>query len=247
MNSETSLKYHVSAFGDFSKVEPSEDIIKECLGRFFSHGLLPGGMQEFNPVQNRLDNRLSLQSMKNGLSVNFLTNRVDFILHPLPGTPASALSPAEYIDLCGSLYLEIADMFGVTINRTGLTIDHVLAIDDDSQLESLRGKIMNPAYDVVDDEGAFSAEWSVKNVIQKPCSLFPGKDMNITYKVSKITAQFDDGNGQREFEAPLLNVDINFPAINTVPRIPAEKVVEFWYQALEFERSVRTKLDALRG
>lgn len=208
MKGETNLKIQISLFGDFSHITPTEEVVKNCISAFFQLGMLPAGnVQEIDPSTNRLEPRLSLQSMRNGLSVNFLTNRIDFVVMPLPGTPAASVTTeifcTQVLEIASSLY-KILD---ISFKRIGFVTEKFLTPLPPEKLEALRRTFTTDAFNIFPEKQ--SVEWGVRNVVTDSFSGNSESEVNIIYSLSKVKVQIGDSNGHREFETLQLTTDIN--------------------------------------
>lgn len=243
MKGETNLKIQVSLFGDFSHITPTEEIIKNCISAFFQLGMLPtGNVQEIDPSTNRLEPRLSLQSMRNGLSVNFLTNRIDFMVMPIQGTPAASVTTemfcAQVLEIASSLY-KILD---ISFKRVGYVNEKFLTPLSPEKLETLRRIFTNDSFDIFPERHA--VEWGVRNVVSDTFNRSAESEVNIIYSLSKVKVQMGDLNGHREFETLHLTTDINtlqdkkFVSSN-------EALGDFLSQAVDREKAIYKGLTAV--
>lgn len=243
MKGETNLKIQASLFGDFSHITPTEEVVKNCISAFFQLGMLPtGNIQEIDPSTNRLEPRLSLQSMRNGLSVNFLNNRIDFIAMPISGTPGASITIETFctqvLEISSSLY-KILD---IPFKRVGFVTEKFLAPLPPEKLEALRRVFTNDAFNIFPEKHAL--EWGMRNVVADSFKGNTESEVNIIYSMSKVKVQMGDSNGHREFETLHLTTDINtqqdkkFISNN-------ETLGEFLAQAKERERAIYKGLSAV--
>ena len=210
MKGETNLKFQVSLFGDFSHITPTEDIIKNCITAFFPLGMLPGGnVQEMDPATNRLESRLSLQSMRNGMSVNFLVGRIDFLVMPLPTTPGASLSLEEFSEQVLKITEKLIKMFGVSFNRIGFVTEKFLAPLQAEKLELLRRKFITDDFSVFPEKKV--SEWGARNVVLDHFGGNVSQEVNVIHNIAKVKVQMGDQTGVREFETIHLVIDINTP------------------------------------
>ncbi|MBF8651331.1 hypothetical protein IRZ81_11010 [Pseudomonas putida] len=247
MNNEISLKYQASVFGDFSKIVPSEETLKRCIESYFSQGWLPSNLQEFVGSKNAIESRLALQSMRTGITINVLSNRIDFIVSPLPGSPAATVTMQSFLTQFSNMYPQLASQFGVAVNRVGFVCDHFLKVQRHEELNIFKSKLLALDLDNFAGDSAMPVEWSVKNTSRIPSATFDGAPINVICNFSKVTAQLADPNGQKEFETPHLSIDVNYPAENTVPSVSPDQVVNFVNEAASIESQVRLRFDELRS
>lgn len=182
--------------------------MKNCISAFFQLGMLPtGNVQEIDPSTNRLEPRLALQSMRNGLTVNFLTNRIDFMVMPIQGTPAASVTTEMFcnqvLEIASSLY-KILD---IQFRRIGFVSEKFLTPLPPEKLEALRRIYTNDAFNIFPEKHA--VEWGVRNVVSDKFDRNADSEVNIIYSLSKVKVQMGDSNGHREFETLHLTTDIN--------------------------------------
>lgn len=243
MKGETNLKIQVSVFGDFSHITPTEEVIKSCISTFFQLGMLPtGNVQEMDSSTNRLEPRLSLQSMRNGLSVNFLASRIDFIVMPIPGTLGASLTLenfcAQVLDITKSLF----QLLDISFNRIGFVTEKFLAPLSSEKLETLRKTFTNEAFTIF--TGNPVTEWGIRNVILDRFNKSIDHEVNIIYNIAKVKVQMGDQNGLREFETLHLITDINTPPEKRVGS-SIEVLTDFLEQAKDRETAIYKGLTAV--
>ncbi|CAI8837430.1 hypothetical protein [Pseudomonas sp. IT-P260] len=243
MKGETNLKIQVSLFGDYSNITPTEEIIKNCISAFFQHGMLPSGnVQEMDPNTNRLEPRLSLQSMRNGVSVNFLSNRIDFLVMPVPNSPGAAVTSELFFDQVNQITSSLTTVLGITFNRIGFVSEKFLAPMSTEKLEELRKKFITEAFTLFPDKSV--TEWNVRNVVADHFDKNIDQEVNVIYNISKVKVQFGDSNGVREFETLHLTTDINTPLEKRVTASLAT-LSDFLQQSLDRERAIYKGLTAV--
>jgi hypothetical protein len=210
LKGETNLKIQVSLFGDFSHITPTEEVIKNCISEFFQLGMLPAGnVQEMDPSTNRLESRLSLQSMRNGMGVNFLASRIDFIVMPLPGTPGAILTVDSFCEQVIEVTKSLIKVLSINFNRIGFVTEKFLAPLQSEKLEILRKAFTTEAFTIFPDKSV--SEWGVRNVVADHFGGNVDQLANIIYNIAKVKVQMGDPTGFREFETLHLTVDINTP------------------------------------
>ncbi|MBO1537572.1 hypothetical protein [Pseudomonas sp. OA65] len=230
------MKFQVSLFGDFSLLTPTEDNIKKCIEGFFSSGLLPGNLQELNLQTNKMEPRLALQSMRNGLSVNILLNRIDFVATPLPGSPSASLTMEVFFDEVRKIAEQLRKTFEITYKRMGVVCDKFLQEMSEDQLQQLRKVFIKEAFDVIPD--ASIVEWSVRNVALIAFADPVNQEVNAIYNLSKVHVQLNDASGNREFDTLLLNIDINIPTEKRIANLSAEFIDTFLTKTLEIQGNI---------
>lgn len=243
MNGELNMKFQVSLFGDFSLLTPTEDNIKKCIEGFFSSGLLPGNLQEFDPQSNKMEARLSLQSMRNGITVNVLRNRIDFTATPLPGTPAASLKLDTFFQEVVKFSILLKNTFDVTYKRPGVIIEKFLKELSEEKLDELRKSFIKDTFSVIPD--AHVIEWSIRNV--SSCK-FPepvDQDANVIYNIAKVKVQMGDATGHREFDTLHLSVDINVPVEKRNSSLSQDYIESFLAKTQETYTQVYNGLTAV--
>lgn len=236
MNGETRLKHQITVFGDYSHILPSEEVVKTCIEKFFSIGLLPGNLQELDPRTNKMEPRLSLQSMRTGLNVNFLSNRIDFLSTPIPGNPASSIGLEAFVEETITVLEKLIDAFRVSFSRMGFVVETFLKPMDVQGLEILRKKLISEKFDLL--PGLPSVEWNVRNIVVKKFEGAVNQDVNVIYSLSKVKVQMGDASGHREFDTAHLSVDINLPGDKRLPFMLLESAQDFVAQAIVVERNI---------
>lgn len=243
MKGETNLKIQVSLFGDFSHITPTEEVVKDCISAFFQLGMLPtGNVQEIDPSTNRLEPRLSLQSMRNGLSVNFLSNRIDFIVMPIPSTPAASVTTEMFCTQVLDIVNSLKKILDISFKRVGYVNEKFLIPLSAEKLETLRRIFTNDSFNIFPEKHA--AEWGIRNVVSDSFNKGAESDVNIIYSLAKVKVQIGDSNGQREFETLHLTTDINtvqdkkFASSN-------DSLKDFLSQATDREKAIYKGLTAV--
>ncbi|ULL07063.1 hypothetical protein JNO42_08630 [Pseudomonas putida] len=240
MPNEQSVKYQAALLGDFSKVLPTEDIIKSCIGSFFGLGLLPNGNnQEFDQRTNKLEPRLGLQSMRNGIQVNFLAGRADIIVSPLPGSPSATLTLETFLEQAQEITKIILELFQPKINRLGFVHEKFCEPMTKERLEVLRKKFISPGMDIFTDNPM--SEWNVRT-----CSLveFGGvvnQPVNLIHALNRVKVQQADPTGFKEYDSIHVMIDVNTGAEREIACSP-DLIQDFFSQALAQERTVNKRL-----
>lgn len=240
LTGEVRLKYQVTIFGDFSHILPSEEIIKICIGEFFASGLLPGNLQELDSRTNKMEPRLSLQSMRTGLNINFLSNRIDFLSTPMPGTPAASVSLASFVKEVGETLARIVSAFPISFSRMGFVVETFFRPIALETLDKLRRRLMSQEISLFPELP--SVEWGVRNVVCKKLGGAVNQDVNLIYNISQVKVQMGDATGHREFETVHLLVDINLPSDKRLSVMPLESAQDFMAQAVELENSIHDSI-----
>lgn len=243
MNGELNMKFQVSLFGDFSLLTPTEDNIKKCIEGFFASGLLPGNLQEFDTQSNKMEARLSLQSMRNGITVNVLRSRIDFIATPLPGTPAATLTLDSFFHEVVKITELLRNTFDVTFKRPGVVIEKFLKELSEDRLDELRRLFIQDSFSVVPE--ATVKEWNIRNV---SACMFPepvSQEANIIYSIAKVKVQMGDANGHREFDTLHLSVDINIPVEKRNANLSRDQIESFLRTTHEMHTKVYNGLTAV--
>jgi hypothetical protein len=243
LKGETNLKIQVSLFGDYSHITPTEEIIKDCISAFFQLGMLPSGnVQEMDPNTNRLEPRLSLQSMRNGISVNFLSNRIDFLVMPLPNSPGASLNAESFCVQVNQIATSLKKVLGVTFNRVGFAAERFLAPITPEKLETLRKKFTTEAFTIFPDKPV--VEWNIRNVVLDRFDKNVDQDVNVIYNISKVKVQLGDHTGLREFDTLHLTTDINIPLEKRVN--PSLDVLsDFLEQSIARDKAIYNGLTAV--
>jgi len=243
LKGETNLKYQISIFGDFSHISPNEDTLKLCIENFFSIGMLPGSsIQEVDARTNRLEPRLSLQSIKNGVVANFLNGRIDFIAIPISGSPAAALTVKDFVLHVSNVLRIASDVLGVVYNRIGFVTEKFLRELSIDEFTRVRGKFFK-------DEAVLfpeldNNEWHVRMCSVDDLEAPLSQGVNVTYNLARAHVQIADQSGQREFDTVHLVVDINTPADKRING-SAESLEQFLQFAQEKEVVIQSKIGSM--
>lgn len=243
MNGELNMKFQVSLFGDFSLLTPTEDNIKKCIEAFFSKGLLPGNFQEFDARSNKMEPRLSLQSMRNGITINVASNRVDFLANPLPGTPAASLTLRSFFDEVVVISKLLGETFGLTFKRIGVVSEKFFKEMSVQQIEEARKKFVNDSFNVLQEQNV--TEWNVRNIILKTFPEPVDQDVNVIYNLGKVKVQIADANGHNEYDTLLLSVDINTAAEKKLSSLSNESISYFVDESLNIEKTLNERLSGV--
>lgn len=236
MNGELNMKFQISLFGDFSLLTPTEENIKKCIEGFFAHGLLPGNLQEFDPQTNKMEARLSLQSMRNGLNVNVLKNRIDFIAIPLPGTPSASLSLELFFKEVVNISDLVKETFDVTFKRIGVVTEKFLKEMSEEKIEELRKSFTRESFDIFPKLNKI--EWNVRNIVSDHFPAPVDRETNIIYALTKVKVQMGDASGHKEFDTLHLNIDINIPSEKRNTTLTRESIESFLNKALEIHNQI---------
>lgn len=208
LSGETNIKYQIALFGDFSHILPDEETLKQCISNFFFLGFMPNTLQEFSPQNNKMEARLGFQSVRNGISITILSNRIDFFCSPIPGTPAASLTPEKFAAECVAVYSKIVSTFNPIVRRAGFVVESFLKPIDESQLSVVKGRFIVDGFDPL-GKGVFK-EWSVRQSTPVEVEgVVP--PVHVIYNVSRADVQMGDQSGQREFSTLHLSVDVNMP------------------------------------
>lgn len=243
MPNEQSVKYQAALFGDFSKILPTEEIIKTCIGSFFGIGLLPNGNnQEFDQRTNKLEPRLGLQSMRNGIQVNFSAARADIFVNPLPGSPAFGLSLETFTEQVQEITKIIIELFQPKITRLGLVHEKFCEPMTAEKLQSLRNTFICREMDIFADRPM--TEWTIRS-----CSLveFGGavnQTVNVIHALNRVAVQQADPTGFKEYDTIHFMIDINSGAEKNIDG-SLETIQDFFKQALAQEREVNQRLSGI--
>ena len=208
MSGETKIKYQIALFGDFSHIVPDEETLKQCISNFFFLGFMPNTLQEFSPQSNKMESRLGFQSVRNGISISILSNRMDFFCSPWPGTPAAGLSVEQFGEECIAVYSKIVSTFHPVVRRSGFVIESFLRPMDDLQMVRAKSKFIVDGFDPL-NLGVFK-EWSVRQASPVLIeNVTP--PVHLIYSISRADVQMGDASGQKEFTTVHLSIDVNMP------------------------------------
>lgn len=225
MNGELNMKFQVSLFGDFSLLTPTEENMKKCIEGFFASGLLPGNLQEFDTQTNKMEARLSLQSMRNGITVNVLRNRIDFIATPLPRTPAATLTLENFFQEVIKYSELLRNTFDIIYKRPGVVVEKFLKELSEERLDELRRSFIQDSFNVIPETSV--SEWNVRNVFTSQIPEPVNQEANIIYSIAKVQVQMGDATGHREFDTLHFSVDINVPAEKRNANISRDYIESF--------------------
>lgn len=240
MANEIKFKFQLSLFGDFSNIVPNEQTLTKCIEKFFTVGYIPNaGIQELDPSTNRLEPRLALQSIRNGITANVMFGRIDFIANPIPGSPAANLSVDEFAKQTLILARLLIQHFSIEFHRVGFVTELLFGDIGEEKLSSARDNYTNPNSNIFKDQA--TSEWSSKfsSIFQLPEPM--SNITNVSQTLSQVHAQFGDQNGQKEFDTLHLNIDINTPANIRITSTP-ETLDQFVAFAIEKEQTISSTL-----
>lgn len=240
MSNETKLKFQVSLFGEFSAIIPNEQTLTKCIEKFFTSGYIPNAnIQELDPNTNRLEPRLSLQSIRNGITANVMFGRIDIVANPFPGSPAASLTLEEFSKQTIALAQLLIQYFSIEFHRVGFITEILFGDIGSEKLRIARDNYTNPALNIFPDQTTL--DWSSKIVSGFPLPAPINQSINVSHALSQVHAQFGDQNGQKEFDTLHLIIDIN-----TLPnqRIPSslEAIDQFIRFATEKEQVISSTL-----
>ncbi|MEE1902661.1 hypothetical protein V0R39_10495 [Pseudomonas inefficax] len=241
MTKEQSIKYQAVLFGDFAHIQPTEEIIKVCIGSFFSLGLLPtGSTQELNLQTQKMESRLGLQSMRNGVSVNFLRNRIDIQALPMPGSAGSTLTFPDFIKQAQDISEIIFNVFKPKVNRAGIVHEKFSEPLNAEKLAILRKKFITSSADTFPESDI--VEWTVRS-----CSRFTftgrvQQPVNVIHAINRVNVQVQDHTGLNDFETIHVALDINTTPTQDIES-SSEAVRDFIEQAFAKEQELMKKID----
>ncbi|MDQ2482815.1 hypothetical protein RBI94_02110 [Pseudomonas putida] len=235
------VKYQMSFFGDFSAIKPTEEILKKCLEKFFLNGYIPGGnVQEIDGRSGQLVNRLTLQSMRNGVSANYMSGRIDIVGNPIS---MNALTIKDFESSALDIIKGSMDVLGVKINRVGYVTERFLKGLDAVGLERTRKKFLNSEAQVF--PGMPVADWTSRIVHHESEGQFV--KTNVTYTIAQARVQIADNAGIKEFDTMHLSVDVNTPAGRNSD-MSAQEIAEFVVYAADKDVTIsKTILGVLSG
>lgn len=240
MNGELNIKFQVSIYGDFSSLSPTEENIKKCIEGFFTHGLLPGNLQEFDTQSNKLEARLSLQSMRNGMNVNILKNRIDFTVTPIPGTPAALTTIEKFFEESTKISGQLKEIFELKYRRVGVIIEKFLGEMSQERTEELRSSFIQKTFFIFPE--LKTEEWSVRHVAREEFPAPVSQGVNIIYNLSKVKVEMGDSSGRKEFDTLLLSIDINIPLEKHNSGLSSEALENFLNKTLETQQKIYDNL-----
>lgn len=199
------IKFQVSLFIASQPLTTAPENFKKAFELFFPHGYFPSTVQELAPGIPTTD-RLTLQNNALGISVQFLSNRIDFVAMPF-ASAQNQLPLAQFCDEVRAITAIALDAFPVGVERIGLASERVLNDLDSKQLDQVRTHFIAPGIDEFDQ--TVNVEWMVRQVILAP--LNPETDLlsNQIYSVNRGKMHLSDQTGVREFEALQVALDVN--------------------------------------
>ena len=183
-----------------------------------------------------MEARLSLQSMRNGLNVNVLTNRIDFIAIPLPGSPAASLPLEKFFEEVVKISELLKNTFDTTFKRIGVVVEKFLKEMTEEKLEQLRRSFTSESFDIIPNSK--SIEWNVRNVVSSNFAEPVNQAVNIIYSLAKVKVQMGDANGHKEFDTLHLSIDINIPTEKRNTTLSRESIDSFLIKSLETQSQI---------
>jgi len=240
---EQSVKYQAVLFGDFSKILPTEEIIKTCIGSFFGIGLLPNGNnQEFDQRTNKLEPRLGLQSMRNGIQVNFSAARADIFVNPLPGSTAAGLTLETFTEQAQEITKIILELFQPKVNRLGFVHEKFCEPMTTEKLQSLRKIFICPEMDIFAEKPI--SEWTVRACALVDFGGTVNQAVNVIHALNRVLVQQADPSGFKEYDTIHVMIDINSGVDKNIDG-SLETIQDFFNQALAQEREINQRLSGV--
>jgi hypothetical protein len=237
---EQSIKYQAVLFGDFSHIHPTEDTIKSCIGSFFTLGLLPtGSTQEFDPQMNKMEPRLGLQSMRNGVLVNFLRGRIDIQAMPMPGSPAGTLTFPQFVDQVKEISKVIYALFNPKVTRAGLVHEKFCKPMSAEEIALLRKKFLSSNADIHPDNEVI--EWNVRACSKFDFEGLVKQSVNVIHALNRVNVQIQEPGSTNDFETIHVALDINTNPNKEVHN-SYDAINDFFEQASNKEREMMTRL-----
>ncbi|WP_339534092.1 hypothetical protein [Pseudomonas hunanensis] len=231
---ETKLKYQICIFGDFSKYGATEENLRKCFEGFFKFQMLPNQIQEFNPGVGETQNRISLQSIATGIAVNILSDRMDIVAVPLPGSPASKITMDQFVQAAMPVAEELIKIFPATVNRVGVVQESFLSPLPVDQLDVVRAKFLGEKLPFA--QGLPTNEWNIRDVVLAEVAGIPS---NHIYALARVKAQIGDNRGVQEQESHHLMLDINTSPVHGAMLRDFSIVRAFVEQALVAMNKIR--------
>jgi len=237
---EQSIKYQAVLFGDFSHIHPTEDTIKSCIGSFFSLGLLPtGSTQEFDPQTNKMEARLGLQSMRNGVLVSFLRSRIDIQAVPMPGSPAATLTFSEFTDQVKEISKVIYALLNPKVTRAGLVHEKFCKPMSEEEILSLRKKFLSESADIYPANEV--TEWNVRACYTFVFEGLVKQPINAIHALNRVSVQLQEQNLINDFETIHIALDINTNPSQEIHN-SCDAINEFFEQSFNKEQEIMKTL-----
>lgn len=204
MAEETKLKFQVSLFGNFSQYGVTEENLRKCFENFFKFQVLPSQVQEVNPATGKSDTRISLQSINKGFMINLMSDRMDILAMPMPGTPASQLTEEGFVESGLPVAKELLEMFPAPVSRVGFVVESFMAPLPEDQLDAVRSKFLGPKLTFT--QPLPTNEWNIRDVV---IGELVGIPSNFIFAIARVKAQMADARGFREQQTHHLMIDVN--------------------------------------
>lgn len=203
------IKFQISVFGDLTSIKPTEEILRKCLEKFYSLGFVPGGnLQEMDPRTGQLSNRLTLQSMQNGVMAHFLNGRLDVVLMQMVAGPGAQLTLDAFSNLAIRIIAGSVEALGLKFNRIGFITERMFKGLESQDFQRIRDRFITP--DSIFFDGMRAGEWQARVVLTEPDGQYA--DANINYNLAQARIQVAEPTGVREFDTIHVTSDINTPA-----------------------------------
>lgn len=235
MSAETKLKYQVALFGDFSHVTPDEETLKKCIENFFTLGFMPTPLQEFNGQTSKVEARLGFQSIRNGIVVNIISNRMDIFCNPFPGSNAAGLSLRDFSEESKKIIEKIISVFSLNVRRAGYVTETFLKPLDDARLERVKGLMLNTSFNPTGN--LTPKEWSVRLVSPVVMDHITSP-VNLITNFARSDVQMGDQSGQKEFTTIHVTIDVNMPMEKASFTMDASLIAGFIDNSLELQKTV---------
>ncbi|AYN17490.1 hypothetical protein CHR29_20975 [Pseudomonas monteilii] len=235
MSAETKLKYQVALFGDFSHVTPDEETLKKCIENFFTLGFMPTPLQEFNGQTSKVEARLGFQSIRNGIVVNILSNRMDVFCNPFPGSNAAGLSLRDFGDESKKIIDKIISVFSLNVRRAGYVTETFLKPLDDASLEKVKKLMLNADFNPTGN--LTPKEWSIR-LVSPVVMEGIASPVNLITNFARSDIQMGDQSGQKEFTTIHVTMDVNMPMEKASFTMDAALISGFIDNSLELQHTV---------
>ncbi|MBQ7560976.1 MAG: hypothetical protein IJS99_03945 [Synergistaceae bacterium] len=229
--------YKVSAFGDFSDIDPTQENMEYMLEQFGKRGLLPSIFQEIVTPNNRLPlpvQRIALISNDSTKQVVIASNRVDFILQVNSDKKLSDEEITKINQESKNIFADLFNKFNKKSNRLALNTESFIVELDNEELKNFMSQFKNP----VSIYNGILDEWNIRMMIRQECRIRDkAENANIITEISrgeflkKVEESIKNSTGFSVFN------DIN-TVVSNQKRFDAEDLYDFSIYASKLWRKI---------
>lgn len=221
--------YRISAFGEFSDIQPTTENMLFFLNGFKDYGMVPSVFQEVkfdkNIPQPISQQRIALVSSDNTEKFSFSSNRVDFEITATDDTKLDIEKRKDINKRIESAFKIVFEQFDKKATRLALNTESVVLNLNSEQVIEFMSKYTNP---ISLYNNSPMDEWSTRLMIRKKEAIRNKEEVfNVITNLSKAVLQKSENGGIIQKNGFLVNVDINTIAENESKRFDILDLVDF--------------------